>query len=384
VPGPRILVLSPYAPPADGIGEHTRGLARALAADADVVVGAPGGGARERDGDVDVRRVLGAASALPRRPDALLGEVGPDAVYVQFAISAFATALPAVLRVCAAARRAGIPVVAAFHEVARELALLPGAGAAIYRRMLALADVLVVLTPHAAAALVAAGADAARITVVPHGVPTLAAPSAEEVERVRAAYGMGPSPVLALGFVHPDKGADTLLAAVPELAARVPDATVIVAGTPRTRRGPFRVFGRLDRRHHEALRRTAASLPAGRVRLPGFVPAADLPAVLHAAAVMALPYRRITQSGIAHLAVAAGAPVVASDLPGLRATFGDGARYVPPDDRVALGRALGELLVDADGRRGLAAEQARTASAQSMASAASAVLDAVARARRGA
>jgi glycosyltransferase involved in cell wall biosynthesis len=212
-------------------------------------------------------------------------------------------------------------------------------------------------------------------------VPPLPAPPAAQLERVRAAYGLGPAPVLALGFVHPDKGADTLLAAVPELAARAPEATVVIAGTPRTRRGPFRAFGRLDRRHHEALRRTAAALPAGRVRFPGFVPTADLAAVVHAAAVMALPYRRITQSGIAHLAVAAGAPVVASDLPGLRATFGDGARYVGADDPVALGRALGELVADPEARRRLREVQASTARAQSMASAAAAVLEVVARAR---
>jgi glycosyltransferase involved in cell wall biosynthesis len=381
---PRILVLSPYAPPADGIGEHTRALARALAADADVVVGAPGNGGRERDGDVEVRRLLGARAATPGRSRTLLADVDPDAVYVQFAISAFATALPAVFRICRAARGAGVPVVAAFHEAARELALLPGAGAAIYRGMLALTDVPVVLTPHAAAALAAAGADVARVAVVPHGVPALAAPPAAEVERVRAAYGMGPSPVLALGFVHPDKGADTLLAAVPALAARAPDATVIVAGTPRVRRGPFRAFGRLDRRHHDELRRAAAALPAGRVRFPGFVPAGDLAAVVHAAAVMALPYRRITQSGIAHLAVAAGAPVVASDLPGLRATFGEGARYVAAGDPAALGCALGELLADAESRRRLSAQQARTARAQSMSSAAAAVLDLVEGARRAA
>src|SRR5206468_8910564 len=76
----------------------------------------------------------------------------------------------------------------------------------------------------------------------------------------------------------------------------------------------------------------------------------DVPGLLAAATVMVLPYRRITQSGIAHLCVAGTVPAVASRLPGLEATLGEGAVYVPPDDPGALAAALREVLGD-DGRR---------------------------------
>jgi len=73
----------------------------------------------------------------------------------------------------------------------------------------------------------------------------------------------------------------------------------------------------------------------------------DLPAVLAAAAVMVLPYRRITQSGIAHLCVAGTVPAVASRLDGLIATLGEGALYVPPGDPEALAKTLRRVLGDA-------------------------------------
>jgi len=40
-----------------------------------------------------------------------------------------------------------------------------------------------------------------------------------------------------------------------------------------------------------------------------------------------LPYRRSTQSGIANLALASGALIIASDLPGLKSDLGDCAEY---------------------------------------------------------
>jgi phosphatidylinositol alpha-mannosyltransferase len=56
-------------------------------------------------------------------------------------------------------------------------------------------------------------------------------------------------------------------------------------------------------------------------------------------------------------AMAAGVPVVASDLPGYRAVLRDGraGRLTPPGDPVSLADALYDLLQDEDERRRLAA-----------------------------
>ena len=51
--------------------------------------------------------------------------------------------------------------------------------------------------------------------------------------------------------------------------------------------------------------------------------------------------------------MAAGAPVVCSDLPGYREAAGEAARFVPPGDPRALAVALRELLTDSVAARAL-------------------------------
>ena len=338
----RLLLVSPWPPPADGIGAHSQMLAGALADRVGVAVAAPG----ERDGG-DVHRVLGLRDGAARA--ALLDQLQPAALYVQFAIAGFGAALPGLEHLLRLARARGIRIVTVFHEPERDLAALPVLGRAVYRRLAALSDVPVVLAEPAGTALVAAGVEAERIVAIPHGVPSLPDVTAADVERVRRRYGLRGQVLLALGFVHPDKGADVLAGAAPAVLPAAADVTLAIAGAPRRRRGAFRLFGRADARHLAELR--AATAWAGdRIRFCGFVPDDDQPALLAAATAMVLPYRRITQSGIAHLCVAGAVPAVASQLPGLQATLGDGARYVPPGDAPALAAALRQVLADEPGR----------------------------------
>jgi glycosyltransferase involved in cell wall biosynthesis len=336
----RVLFVTPYPPPADGIGTHSQMLVAALRERVEVAIAAPGGG----PGEAGVHRVLGLRDGPARA--ALLDRFRPDAVYVQFAIAAFGAALPGLDHLVRLARARGIRVVTVFHEPERDIAALPVAGAAIYRRIAEGTDVPVVLAAPARTALAAAGIGTGGVISLPHGVPELPAVSAGEVERARIRYGLRGRVVLALGFAHPDKGADVLAQAAPLLLPAVPDATIAIAGAPRARRGLFRLFGRADARHLAAVRE-ATAWAGERVRFCGFVADDDLPAVLAAAAVMVLPYRRITQSGIAHLCVAGTVPVVASRLDGLIATLGEGALYVPPGDPEALATTLQRVLGDA-------------------------------------
>jgi phosphatidylinositol alpha-mannosyltransferase len=60
-------------------------------------------------------------------------------------------------------------------------------------------------------------------------------------------------------------------------------------------------------------------------------------------------------------AMAAGVPVVASDIPGYRDVVGDAGMLVPPGDPAALARALDALLADGAERERLAAAGTREA-----------------------
>ncbi len=96
--------------------------------------------------------------------------------------------------------------------------------------------------------------------------------------------------------------------------------------------------------------------------LLGLVPDADKARVYRSVDVYCAPNLGGESFGIVLLeAMAAGAPVVASDLDGFRRVLDDGAAgvLVPPQDPVALAGALGDLLDDPVRRRRLARRAAR-------------------------
>jgi phosphatidylinositol alpha-mannosyltransferase len=88
-------------------------------------------------------------------------------------------------------------------------------------------------------------------------------------------------------------------------------------------------------------------------RLPGLYAAADA---------FCAPSLGGESFGIVLLeAMAAGTPVVCSDLPGYREAAADAARFVPPGDPAALASALLGVLDDAAAARSLAGRGSRRA-----------------------
>lgn len=185
---------------------------------------------------------------------------------------------------------------------------------------------------------------AARKVVVEHlGHDAVLIPNGVLVERFAALAGT-PRPaqptVLFLGRVdEPRKGLAVLLEAVPLLRKRVPDAQVLVAGP-----------GEVDQ-----------ELPEG-VRLLGLVPERHKPATYAGAHVYCAPNTHGESFGIVLTeAMAAGTPVVASDLDAFRRVLADGSAgvLVPVGDPTALADALADLLEDEPRRAALAEAASR-------------------------
>ena len=343
----RILVLTPFPPPPDGIGTHSEHLVDAWArAGAQVLVLTQGvGGEREEHGAFAVERTLG-----PRLFDhafAVASDFEPDLVFCQFAISALTTSVNATLKICRRFKDAGTPVAMAFHEPLREIALLGPIGRWIYGRALAACTAPITFSTGATEAL-AFAPGSQLIAQLPHGIPALVPPTDSDIARVRAAYGLDGPFILNFGFIHPDKGVDVLIAAARQLHRRDGGhVQMVIAGRPRKRSSAFKIFGLIDQRHYGEIRQAAAGLPESvQVSFPPYLPDDDLGALLAAASVVVLPYRRTTQSGVASFVLAAGAPAVVTSLPGLEGAFGDAACYARPDDPVDLARALNEVLDD--------------------------------------
>jgi glycosyltransferase involved in cell wall biosynthesis len=150
-----------------------------------------------------------------------------------------------------------------------------------------------------------------------------------------------------------EKGVDVLLLAFARVAARVPDAQLLLVGDG-PERGP--------------LERLAADLGIGpRARLAGHRARPDLEGLLAGAWVQAVPSLWAEPFGlVAAEAMMQGTAVVASNAGGLREFIRDGETglLVPPGDVEALAGALAALLLDPErveriGREGRAFALAR-------------------------
>lgn len=149
--------------------------------------------------------------------------------------------------------------------------------------------------------------------------------------------------VMFVGRLDPRKGLPVLLDAFPRLRRAVPEARLVVVGSSFLR-------GWLERRLDPAEREHALFV--------GAVPAAELPSWYASSHVVVSPALRNESFGIVLLeAMAAGRPVVASDIPGYRSVVEDedDGVLVPPGDAPALARALTALLRDPARRLALAA-----------------------------
>jgi len=345
----RILVFSPYEPPSDGIARHTAQLVNAWdSAGHSVLVVSPGKSPARKEETIGHRsRVARSLGIVPRRRTWQdLVEFDPEMVFVQFAVSALSLNYWSVRSLCKKFMALQIPVVVAFHEPAREYNLLGFVTRQMYKAMARVTSVPIAFSFAGAQALVESGLFTS-VVEVPHGTTGVATIAESDSERVRERYRVRTPLVLVLGFTSADKGTDVLLDAAAGIAERrAGRVQFLIAGSPRERRGLFKIMGRRDVACQRRLQDQASTMPNVDIAFHGFVTDEDVAALLHEAHVVALPYRNITQSGIANLALSSRSVVVASDLPGLRSDLGDAAAYVKMGSPQALADEIVGLLGD--------------------------------------
>lgn len=182
---------------------------------------------------------------------------------------------------------------------------------------------------------------AARRVVVEHlGHDAVLVPNGVYVERFAGAKPLEDLPegprIVFLGRIdEPRKGLSVLLAALPAIAAQVPDVQLLVAG-------PGDV---------EEVREEIDPAVAGRVHVLGLVSEADKPRVYASGDLYVAPNTYGESFGIVLIeAMAAGVPIVASDIEGYSQVLTDGREglLVRPRDDVALAQAVSSILDDTE------------------------------------
>ncbi|HXF57235.1 MAG TPA: glycosyltransferase family 4 protein [Actinomycetota bacterium] len=212
------------------------------------------------------------------------------------------------------------PVVATFHAYAERSGLYTAA-APLLRPLWRRLRVRLAVSQTAAAFVTARFGPGVR--VVPNGV---------DVDRFRAAAPpVGGRRLLWVNRLDPQKGFGVALEAFVRLARDLPDLELVVVGDGRDRR-------------------LLGGLPAhvrARVDLRGAVPHEALPAHFAGASAFVAPALGQESFGMVLVeAMAAGVPVVASDIPGYREVVRDGVDglLVPPADPEALAAAVRRVL----------------------------------------
>ncbi len=201
----------------------------------------------------------------------------------------------------------------------------------------------------ASIAVIPFGVDVARFVVGRAGEPTTAGWRPSQAAAPAALNADRPPTVGFLKHLRPTYGPDVLLRAFRLVLDRVTDARLLIVGE-----GPMR----------SDLEALAAELKISHaVEWCGAIGHEEVPAAYAAMDVYVMPSRQEAFGVTALEAQAAGVPVVASDLPGVRQAVapdaGASALLVPPEDPAALADAILRLLADRDLRQrmGLAGRQ---------------------------
>lgn len=217
------------------------------------------------------------------------------------------------------------PAVATFHSGADRARLFDVAAPAL-RRVARRLAVCIAVSERAASFVRARIGGAYR--VIPNGVDVARFEKAEPAD-------LGPEgpKILFVGRLHERKGFPTLVSAFGILAAERDDVRLVVAG---------------DGEDRSAIERLSASARE-RVTMLGAVPNEDLPPFHAACDVFVAPSVGGESFGMIIVeAMAAGLPVIASDIPGYDEVIADGidGLLVPPRAPVSLAEAIGRVLED--------------------------------------
>jgi len=179
-----------------------------------------------------------------------------------------------------------------------------------------------------------------QIAVIPHGLydqyPVLSKEECKSKLGVRGKFVL-----LFFGLLRPYKGVSHLIQAFEKLPSSIQEETVlIIAGEAWE--------------DQESLGRIKNSPVSDRIILENrYISDENIPVFFSAADLLVLPYTRASQSGVAHIGIAYGLPILATRVGGLVESLGSyaGTRFTTPGDDDGLTEAIKDLITSGNHER---------------------------------
>ena len=174
-----------------------------------------------------------------------------------------------------------------------------------------------------------------KIHVIPHGLYDQYGEVLDSKEAKKALSIKEEFVILSFGLIRKYKGVPYLIRAFEQLPSEVLEKSRLL------------IVGEIWEDRKELLDQIKASPSHDRITLiDDYVPDEKVSLYFSAADVVVLPYLRASQSGIAHIAMSFGKPVVVSEVGGLKESMAgyEGTFFVPPGDVESIRKAVLGLL----------------------------------------
>jgi len=233
-----------------------------------------------------------------------------------------------------------VPLIMEFHEVVDPLedAILP---IRIYSRLMGrmirgLCTRYIVHSAHDQELIAKKyGMKPDSIEIIPHGLydqyPLLSRDIALEYLNIPSYIS---TVFLFFGLIRPYKGVAQLIHAFEQLSPDEKEhALLVIAGEAWE--------------DQYSISRAEESPDKDRIRLYSkYIGDDEVPYFFSAADALVLPYTRASQSGVAHIGISYGIPIIATKVGGLVESLGkyEGTKFVPPEDEVSLTSALASII----------------------------------------
>lgn len=178
-----------------------------------------------------------------------------------------------------------------------------------------------------------------QITVIPHGLydhyPVL-----DKEEAKKDLLGEGLFIFLFFGLIRPYKGVIHLIHAYELLPASIRNSSLLL------------IVGEAWE-DKTSINAASSSIVSDRIRFMNrYVSDDEVPRFFSAADLLILPYIRASQSGVAHIGISYGLPIVASEVGGIAESLigYEGTTFVPPGDEQELSSAMEKVFLAGRGR----------------------------------